>query len=164
MTAEEENSNKTSAPLHPLDMARGEAAAASTQTSTGYEVGYGRPPVHAQFKPGQSGNPKGRPKRKLNMLGRRREIYVQPVKLPNGRKVPAILAADMALLGKALKGDPRAVQAVFKVANDIGVFDENELTGYPLNLTKEEIRALSDEDLAQIRAIFDKVEKSRLPN
>ena len=27
-----------------------------------YEVGYKRPPKHTQFKPGQSGNPKGRPK------------------------------------------------------------------------------------------------------
>ena len=24
-------------------------------------VGYGRPPMHSRFKPGQSGNPKGRP-------------------------------------------------------------------------------------------------------
>ena len=28
-----------------------------------YDVGYGRPPRHTQWKPGQSGNPKGRPKR-----------------------------------------------------------------------------------------------------
>lgn len=28
----------------------------------GYEVGYGRPPEATKFKPGQSGNPKGRPK------------------------------------------------------------------------------------------------------
>ena len=28
----------------------------------GYDVGYGKPPVATQFKPGQSGNPKGRPK------------------------------------------------------------------------------------------------------
>ena len=27
-----------------------------------YEVGYGKPPKKSQFKPGQSGNPKGRPK------------------------------------------------------------------------------------------------------
>ena len=27
-----------------------------------YRVGYGRPPKEYQFKPGQSGNPKGRPK------------------------------------------------------------------------------------------------------
>lgn len=28
----------------------------------GYEVGYGKPPVETRFQPGQSGNPKGRPK------------------------------------------------------------------------------------------------------
>ena len=32
-----------------------------------YEVGYGRPPKHAQFKPGQSGNPRGRPKKSKNV-------------------------------------------------------------------------------------------------
>lgn len=29
---------------------------------TEFDVGYGKPPKHSQFKPGQSGNPKGRPK------------------------------------------------------------------------------------------------------
>jgi len=31
-----------------------------------YEVGYKRPPKHSQFKPGQSGNPKGRSKGSAN--------------------------------------------------------------------------------------------------
>ena len=31
-----------------------------------YEVGYRRPPIETQFKPGQSGNPKGRPKKAKN--------------------------------------------------------------------------------------------------
>ena len=31
-------------------------------SETPYEVGYGRPPSATRFQPGQSGNPKGRPK------------------------------------------------------------------------------------------------------
>ena len=31
-----------------------------------YEVGYGKPPKHTQFKPGQSGNRKGRPRGQRN--------------------------------------------------------------------------------------------------
>jgi Family of unknown function (DUF5681) len=33
------------------------------------DVGFGRPPEYSQFKPGTSGNPKGRPKRKAAALG-----------------------------------------------------------------------------------------------
>ena len=32
-----------------------------------YEVGYGRPPKKTRFKPGQSGNPKGRPSGTRNL-------------------------------------------------------------------------------------------------
>ena len=32
----------------------------------GYDVGYGKPPTDTRFKPGQSGNPKGRPKGSKN--------------------------------------------------------------------------------------------------
>jgi hypothetical protein len=35
-----------------------------------YEVGYGKPPVKTQFKPGQSGNPSGRPTQKPDLTTR----------------------------------------------------------------------------------------------
>ena len=40
----------------------------SRKSSDGtYSVGYGRPPEETRFKPGQSGNPKGRPKGSKNL-------------------------------------------------------------------------------------------------
>jgi hypothetical protein len=30
-----------------------------------YDIGYGKPPVHTRFKKGRSGNPRGRPKRRV---------------------------------------------------------------------------------------------------
>jgi hypothetical protein len=40
----------------------------SENDTSAYEVGYKRPPKKTQFKPGQSGNLNGRPKRKLTLL------------------------------------------------------------------------------------------------
>lgn len=36
----------------------------SSAASPDYKVGYGQPPKHSQFRKGQSGNPRGRPKRR----------------------------------------------------------------------------------------------------
>ena len=33
-----------------------------------YEVGYGRPPKHTRYKPGQSGNPAGTPPARTNLF------------------------------------------------------------------------------------------------
>ena len=32
-----------------------------------HAVGFGKPPMHTRFKPGQSGNPRGRPKHSRNL-------------------------------------------------------------------------------------------------
>lgn len=36
---------------------------AKRKPAGGYEVGYGKPPVHSRFQKGRSGNPRGRPRR-----------------------------------------------------------------------------------------------------
>ncbi|MBI1218207.1 MAG: hypothetical protein GC186_06625 [Rhodobacteraceae bacterium] len=51
-----------------------------------WEVGYGRPPKATRFKPGQSGNPRGRPK-EANGLGDvlRKRLYAKYPVQENGR-------------------------------------------------------------------------------
>lgn len=55
------------------------------EASTG-AVGYGKPPKHSQFKSGQSGNPKGRPKGTRNFKSDLHDTLQMPLKITkNGR-------------------------------------------------------------------------------
>ena len=49
-----------------------------------YRVGYGRPPLASRFKPNQSGNPKGRPRRPLSL----RAVVDQVLTNPSPRRIP----------------------------------------------------------------------------
>jgi Family of unknown function (DUF5681) len=129
-----------------------------------YSVGYCRPPTHTRFQPGRSGNPKGRPKGALNLKDQRRKVYTDMISLRDGnnkRKVPTLIAVDLVLRHKALQGNLRAAEAVFKNAKELGVFDEGatEPTGHPLDLTDAEIRSLSNEELSQLIAILKRVKE-----
>ncbi len=83
-----------------------------------YEVGYRRPPAHTRFKPGRSGNPKGRPKgaRGLNTLARELLTARVPVRTGSGEKrmhrIEAVLHKTFEL---ALKGNPRALSQVLSL-------------------------------------------------
>lgn len=81
-------------------------------------VGYGRPPKHSRFKPGQSGNPKGRPKGRKNVASIFEETLYRAVPITeNGRRrrVPAIEAMFLGLLRKSLDGDLRAFDKFAKL-------------------------------------------------
>lgn len=78
---------------------------------SGYKVGYGRPPMHTRFKPGQSGNPKGRPKGTKNEDTILREIMNRPIEIRDGgrpRKISVLAAILLKFAENALKGDPKS--------------------------------------------------------
>jgi hypothetical protein len=73
-------------------------------------VGYCRPPKKHQFKPGQSGNPKGRPKGSKGEASILREILEHRIPLREAgmvRKISVRQAILLKMADGALKGDTR---------------------------------------------------------
>ena len=73
--------------------------------------GYGNPPKQCRFRPGQTGNPKGRPKGRKNEATITREILNSKVKVRTGNTVRSMTVLEAMLRGfadRALKGDTKA--------------------------------------------------------
>ena len=90
-------------------------------------VGYKHPPVHARFKPGQSGNPSGRAKGSQNLKTLFHKILKEEVSLREGSEVHKITKAEAIMRGVvvgALKGDSRSIGTLFRLAEQTGQFDE----------------------------------------
>jgi hypothetical protein len=82
------------------------------QHSGDYEVGKGRPPQRTRWKPGQSGNPKGRPKGTRSLATVFYQVLNRIIEIrENGktRKITAREGIAMQLVHQALKGDTKAV-------------------------------------------------------
>ena len=81
-----------------------------------YEIGYCKPPRHSQFKKGQSGNPRGRPRGARGIKTDLREELSQRVRITENGRTLNLTKQQLvikALVAKAAKGDPRAATQVF---------------------------------------------------
>lgn len=114
MRDEEEKTNRPPAKMSPS------RALSATPARVGYEVGYAKPPSASRFKPGVSGNPRGRPKGSKNRRPALNEermkaiIYdeaYREVPMRDGERtvsVPIAQAVIRSLGVKAVKGDHRS--------------------------------------------------------
>ena len=83
-----------------------------------YDVGFGRPPRSTRFRPGQSGNPKGRPKAVTNVDDvLRKRLFAKVSVQENGiRKKITVLEAILGrLIKNAADGDPRSFGLLLKL-------------------------------------------------
>lgn len=87
-----------------------------------YEVGYRKPPKSGQFKKGQSGNPKGRPKGAKGVKASlRRELESKITILEDGRSVKLSKAEVIAksLTADALKGDSKSRFEILRLDDEL---------------------------------------------
>ena len=92
-----------------------------------YEIGYGKPPKHTRFKPGQSGHPSGRPRGQRNFRTAVREALQEKVAIREGdrqRKLSKMDAIIQVALTKALRGDAKGLAAIVQLARWAGLMDE----------------------------------------
>jgi uncharacterized protein (DUF2336 family) len=80
-----------------------------------YAVGRGKPPRHSRFKPGESGNRKGRPRGSKNFATILDEELRSPIVITEGgkkRKVSKRAALAKQLVSKSVSGDLKATALV----------------------------------------------------
>ncbi len=113
---------------------------------------YQRPPRKGQFKPGQSGNPRGRPKNSKNIktyVGELLSAKIQVIEDGKTRKMSRAEAIATQLVNLAAKGDPKGLAAVMNLTRE---FDEAVADGRPIALSRAEDAGVLEGIIARIRA------------
>jgi hypothetical protein len=99
----------------------------SSEAPPDYEIGFRRPPLHRRFKLGQSGNPKGRPKRRRNVRTVVEEALNQRISIREGdrtRSLPKLDGVVLTMVNKALQGDAKAQTALIQLIRSVGMTEE----------------------------------------
>ena len=111
------------------DQSKAPKKKAAANRAASYEVGYAKPPAETRFKPGQSGNPRGRPKGAKN---KRQHISTETlhdiilseayrkVTITEGNKrkeIPILRATVRSIALAAAKGQPSAQKLLLDIVN-----------------------------------------------
>lgn len=106
------------------------------------ESGYKNPPKHSRFQKGRSGNPAGRPKGSKNTLKLLDFVLEQKIKIQQEGKTISITkkqAMLMQLVNAAVKGEIKAIAALFPYMMQLDMKEEQSLETSKLSLKDEEI-------------------------
>jgi uncharacterized protein DUF5681 len=92
-----------------------------------YAVGYGRPPRHTRWKPGQSGNPTGRRKGRRNGRTVVEEALNQRIRIRQGGRARSLTNFDafvLTILGAAIQRDAKAWGPLLSLIRSAGILGE----------------------------------------
>ena len=116
-----------------------------------HDGGYGKPPRHSQFKKGQSGNPKGRPRGSRNFSTDLKETLEKLIRITDHgkpRTVSTQLAALMRLREQALGGDARALDRLLEYARH---YNDDEMAEAAPRLSATDAEILEAHDAKVLR-------------
>jgi Family of unknown function (DUF5681) len=123
------------------DGGRGLDQGGSASGSTAGPVGYACPPIASRFKPGRSGNPRGRPRNSRNLKTIIQSALTAPVVLREGarkRSVSKLEGIVLKQIESALKGNEKAALAALKMAAQVGLLEGPEGAAETPNLSASE--------------------------
>lgn len=92
--------------------------------NSAYKVGYKKPPRDSQFKKGQSGNPKGRPKDARNLSTLFDDVMLEEIEYTENGKKRRRTAFEVILLRlrqRALTDDSRAAEMILRHFQQFGM-------------------------------------------
>ncbi|MCA1471258.1 hypothetical protein I6F09_25680 [Bradyrhizobium sp. IC3195] len=112
--------------------------------SENYSVGYGKPPKARRFKPGQSGNPRGRPKKCLSLIELfARELRRKRTIVEDGQRLR--IQTDEVLVKRvvdlAVKGNEKALRMTMKLTEQIREIESEKIENDRDPVSIEEARA-----------------------
>ena len=108
-----------------------------------YEVGYKRPPREYQFKPGQSGNPKGRPKKNKSFAEDIKDEMNELIQIQEQGKLKKITkqtALVKRVVTDALSGKTSAIKLLFQILSS----KDFEVKDFEEDLSQEDQTILAD--------------------
>ena len=123
------------------------------------KVGYKRPPKANQFKPGVSGNPRGRPKGSINAMTILRRALREEVQVrKNGKpiKINKFTIVIMQLLNQATSGNLHAMKVLLPLAMMV---DEEQMANSPETL--QQINEADTKTLASLVKRFEQAQKGK---
>jgi len=101
-----------------------------SEPSEAEPVGYKRPPSKTQFKPGKSGNPRGRPKRKVNMSESLNKALDEKIVVTEaGKALTKLEAFVQSIVNRVLQRDAKAIPALVRLLNQTEQFKPIPIPG-----------------------------------